>query len=136
MPLRHARALFGHVVPTVIALRTNILQDMILQAISNLFWNARLAGQCFPRAPKITIRHNGDSPTIPLPPHEAVERARADRLRRVFCGWEEPAEFVRHDRLDEFGGDRRDWDRMRFSILRLGPVDDPFLGVPLVGMQP
>src|SRR5262249_4006554 len=49
--------------------------------------------------------------------------------------WEEPAEFVRHDRLDEFGGDRGDWDRMRFSILCLGPVDDPFLGVPLVNME-
>src|SRR5262249_38906966 len=53
----------------------------------------------------------------------------------MLCGWEEPAEFVRHDRLDEFGGDRGDWDRMRFSILCLGPVDDPFLGVPLVNME-
>ena len=36
VPPLHASALLGHVVPAIVALRTDVLERMVLEAISNL----------------------------------------------------------------------------------------------------
>ena len=36
VPFLHAGAFLGHVVPAIVALRTHVLERMILEAISNL----------------------------------------------------------------------------------------------------
>ena len=37
--------------------------------------------------------------------------------------------------FDQLSGERRDRDGMRLKVLGLGPIDNPFLSVPLVDME-
>ena len=48
VPFCHGGTLLGHVVPSVIALGADILQSVVLQAISYLLGEAGLAGKRFP----------------------------------------------------------------------------------------
>jgi len=73
---------------------------------------------------------------IALSPDEAVERAVADRLGRIFRRRKEPAEFIGLDRFDEFCGKRWDRDGVWLKVLGLGPIDDRFGRVPLIDVQP
>ena len=95
VPFRHAGPFFAHVVPAVVILRTHILQRVVLDTVSNFLGDTCLAGEGLPCATQIAIGHDRNDPTVSLAPHEAVERAMADRPLRVLCRREEPPVLVR-----------------------------------------
>ena len=109
IPLFHAGAFLWHVVPTIVVLGTDILQRVILKAVTNLLRYAGLAGQRLESPPQVPIRRIRNDTAVALSPDKAVERAVADGLGRVFGRRKVPAEFVWLDRLDELCGER--WDR-------------------------
>lgn len=82
LPLRHVRALAGHIVPAILLLGADVLQSMALEEVADVLGDARFIGQRPEGAPKVSIPRMGDYTAISLPPRRAV----ADGLRRVFGG--------------------------------------------------
>src|SRR6185295_5079784 len=100
IPLFHRAPLFGHVVPTIVALRADVLESVVLYAITNFFRQASLARKRLPGSAQIAVGHDWNHLALALTPHEGIERAVADRLGRFHGGGEEPAVRIRLDRLD------------------------------------
>jgi len=105
---------------------------VVLQSVSDLFREPCLSSKRLPGSPQIAVCHDGDDLAIALAPHERIERAMADRLGRVGCGWKKPAKFIRLDRPDKLGRDLGHGDGVRLSILSFGPIDDALGRIPLI----
>src|SRR3546814_19978401 len=79
VPLGHTGSLFRHIVPTIVVLRTHILQCVILDAIADFLRTTRLSCQRLPSSAKVAVRNDRNYVAIPLPPPETIAGHMADR---------------------------------------------------------
>lgn len=90
IPLLYRGLFLGHVVPAIIALRTDILERGVLQPVANFLRHASLSSQRLPGSAQIPVGHDGDHLAFALTLHERVKRAMADGLGWVSRGREKP----------------------------------------------
>src|SRR3546814_20988061 len=75
---RHTRCALVTGVQTCALPISDVLERMILHAITDFLGYARLARERLPGAAQITIGDDRDDLALPLAPHEAIERTGAD----------------------------------------------------------
>ncbi len=76
LPFRHAGALFHHVVPAIVMLRADALQNVVLETVADFLRYPRLAGQNLEGAAEVAIGRM----TAPVNPRERCIQVEQPRV--------------------------------------------------------